>query len=204
MFVVKADRTVEQRAVVTGERVVEDMVIQKGLKPGRDGGHRRPAAARAGLEGRRRAAPSGADPPAGRGQGGAAGGRRPGSGRGASADARHEHLRSLHQAADRDQPAHGWRSRCSASSRTARCRSAICRNVDFPTLNVSAGLPGGDPGTMASAVASPLERQFTTIAGLDEMTSSSGDGQHERHAAVRSRTATSTARPSTCRRRSPR
>ncbi|OLB62666.1 MAG: acriflavine resistance protein B [Acidobacteria bacterium 13_2_20CM_2_66_4] len=49
-------------------------------------------------------------------------------------------------------------------------------NVDFPTLNVGAGLPGGDPGTMASAVASPLERQFTTIAGLDEMTSSSSTG----------------------------
>ncbi len=49
-------------------------------------------------------------------------------------------------------------------------------NVDFPTLNVGAGLPGGDPGTMASAVASPLERQFTTIAGLDEMTSSSSMG----------------------------
>jgi hydrophobic/amphiphilic exporter-1 (mainly G- bacteria), HAE1 family len=49
-------------------------------------------------------------------------------------------------------------------------------NVDFPTLNVSAGLPGGDPGTMASSVASPLERQFTTIAGLDEMTSSSQTG----------------------------
>src|SRR5262249_48069289 len=49
-------------------------------------------------------------------------------------------------------------------------------NVDFPTLNVSAGLPGGDPNTMASAVASPLERQFTTIAGLDEMTSSSSIG----------------------------
>jgi len=49
-------------------------------------------------------------------------------------------------------------------------------NVDFPTLNVGAGLPGGDPGTMASAVASPLERQFTTIAGLDEMTSSSSAG----------------------------
>src|SRR5581483_10538104 len=49
-------------------------------------------------------------------------------------------------------------------------------NVDFPTLNVSAGLPGGDPTTMASAVASPLERQFTTIAGLDEMTSSSSTG----------------------------
>src|ERR671926_724612 len=49
-------------------------------------------------------------------------------------------------------------------------------NVDFPTLNVGAGLPGGDPTTMASAVASPLERQFTTIAGIDEMTSSSATG----------------------------
>src|SRR5258707_11780255 len=48
--------------------------------------------------------------------------------------------------------------------------------VDYPTLNVSAGLPGGDPGTMASSVASPLERQFTTIAGLDSMTSRSGNG----------------------------
>jgi HAE1 family hydrophobic/amphiphilic exporter-1 len=49
-------------------------------------------------------------------------------------------------------------------------------NVDFPTLSVFAGLPGGDPNTMASAVASPLERQFTTIAGLSEMTSSSSTG----------------------------
>ena len=48
--------------------------------------------------------------------------------------------------------------------------------VDYPTLNVSASLPGGDPGTMASAVASPLERQFTTIAGLDSMTSRSSAG----------------------------
>jgi hydrophobic/amphiphilic exporter-1 (mainly G- bacteria), HAE1 family len=49
-------------------------------------------------------------------------------------------------------------------------------SVDYPTLNVFAGLPGGDPTTMASSVASPLERQFTTIAGLDSMTSSSGTG----------------------------
>src|SRR5437762_4949097 len=48
--------------------------------------------------------------------------------------------------------------------------------VDYPTLNVGASLPGADPGTMASAVASPLERQFTTIAGLDSMISSSGSG----------------------------
>ncbi len=44
-------------------------------------------------------------------------------------------------------------------------------NVDFPTLSVSASLPGADPATMASAVATPLERQFTTIAGIDSMTS---------------------------------
>ncbi len=49
-------------------------------------------------------------------------------------------------------------------------------NVDYPTLNVSASLPGGDPATMASAVATPLERQFTAIAGLDSMTSSSSMG----------------------------
>ena len=48
--------------------------------------------------------------------------------------------------------------------------------VDYPTVNVDAKLPGADPATMASAVASPLERQFTTIAGVDEMTSSSTPG----------------------------
>src|SRR5436305_4916851 len=48
--------------------------------------------------------------------------------------------------------------------------------VDYPTLNVNASLPGADPQTMASSVASPLERQFTTIAGLDSMTSRSGSG----------------------------
>src|SRR5436190_12703004 len=44
-------------------------------------------------------------------------------------------------------------------------------NVDFPTILVTAGLPGANPDTMSSAVATPLERQFTTIAGLDSMTS---------------------------------
>src|SRR5581483_5313160 len=48
--------------------------------------------------------------------------------------------------------------------------------VDYPTLDVNASLPGADPSTMASAVASPLERQFTTIAGLDSMVSSSNAG----------------------------
>jgi HAE1 family hydrophobic/amphiphilic exporter-1 len=48
--------------------------------------------------------------------------------------------------------------------------------VDYPTISVSAGLPGANPDTMASAVATPLERQFTAIAGLDSMISSSGQG----------------------------
>jgi hydrophobic/amphiphilic exporter-1 (mainly G- bacteria), HAE1 family len=46
-------------------------------------------------------------------------------------------------------------------------------SVDFPTITVVGALPGASPQTMASAVATPLERQFSTIAGLDSMTSSS-------------------------------
>ena len=45
--------------------------------------------------------------------------------------------------------------------------------VDFPTISVSASLPGASPETMASSVATPLERQFGRIAGVTEMTSSS-------------------------------
>jgi multidrug efflux pump len=45
--------------------------------------------------------------------------------------------------------------------------------VDFPVIGVGAGLPGADPQTMASAVATPLERQFGRIAGVNQMTSSS-------------------------------
>ncbi len=53
--------------------------------------------------------------------------------------------------------------------------SALPR-VDFPTISVSASLPGASPETMASSVATPLERQFSTIAGLDSMTSTSALG----------------------------
>ncbi|HKE21838.1 MAG TPA: efflux RND transporter permease subunit [Bryobacteraceae bacterium] len=48
--------------------------------------------------------------------------------------------------------------------------------VEYPTINVSASLPGANPDTMASAVATPLERQFTTISGLDSMISTSSQG----------------------------
>jgi HAE1 family hydrophobic/amphiphilic exporter-1 len=49
-------------------------------------------------------------------------------------------------------------------------------NVDYPTIQVSASLPGASPETMASAVATPLERHFSTIAGLESMTSASTQG----------------------------
>ena len=49
-------------------------------------------------------------------------------------------------------------------------------NVDFPTIQVGASLPGASPETMAAAIATPLERQFSTIPGLDSMTSTSSRG----------------------------
>ena len=49
-------------------------------------------------------------------------------------------------------------------------------NVDFPTIQVSAGLPGASPDTMASSISTPLEKQFTSIAGLYSMTSTSALG----------------------------
>jgi len=48
--------------------------------------------------------------------------------------------------------------------------------VDYPTIDVGANLPGANPDTMAAAVATPLEKQFSTIAGLDSMTSTSRQG----------------------------
>ena len=49
-------------------------------------------------------------------------------------------------------------------------------SVDFPTISVTAALPGASPETMAAAVATPLEGQFSTIAGLDSMNSTSAQG----------------------------
>src|SRR5580658_1064722 len=48
--------------------------------------------------------------------------------------------------------------------------------VEYPVISVGASLPGADPETMASAVATPLERQFTRIAGVNQMTSASSTG----------------------------
>jgi HAE1 family hydrophobic/amphiphilic exporter-1 len=48
--------------------------------------------------------------------------------------------------------------------------------IDYPTIQVMAGLPGANPDTMASAVATPLEKQFSTIAGITSISSSSRQG----------------------------
>ena len=53
---------------------------------------------------------------------------------------------------------------------------AALPNVAFPTITVTAKLPGADPATMASSVATPLERQFGQIPYLTQMTSSSSLG----------------------------
>lgn len=53
---------------------------------------------------------------------------------------------------------------------------AALPRVDFPVINVSATLPGASPETMAASVASPLEREFSTIAGIDTITSTSSLG----------------------------
>src|SRR6185369_7057640 len=48
--------------------------------------------------------------------------------------------------------------------------------VDFPVISVSAAIPGASPETMASSVATPLERRLAIIPGVNEITSSSGNG----------------------------
>jgi len=48
--------------------------------------------------------------------------------------------------------------------------------VDFPTLRITASLPGANPETMANTVATPLERQLATVAGIESMSSQSGQG----------------------------
>jgi HAE1 family hydrophobic/amphiphilic exporter-1 len=53
---------------------------------------------------------------------------------------------------------------------------AALPSVDYPTIQVSAALPGATPETMASAVATPLERQFSTIAGIETMSSTNSQG----------------------------
>ncbi len=58
--------------------------------------------------------------------------------------------------------------------------------VDYPVIQVSVGYPGATPETMANNVATPLERQFMQIPGLEEVTSNSGEGAHQLRPAIQS------------------
>src|SRR3974390_3369178 len=53
---------------------------------------------------------------------------------------------------------------------------AALPSVDYPTIQVTAAVPGASPETMASSVATPLERQFSTIAGIESMSSTNSQG----------------------------
>ena len=85
----------------------------------------------------------------------------------------HEYFRAIHQASDRHLVAGSalcsWRERW----RFNFFPVAPLPQVEFPVIQVGAWLPGASPETMASAVATPLERQFGRIAGINQMTSTS-------------------------------
>ena len=87
------------------------------------------------------------------------------------------------------------------ASATSCCRWPRCRTYRFPTIPVTAQLPGADPQTMASTVATPLEKQFGQIPGLTQMTSSSATGTRRSHCNSRSNDDINRRRR-TCRRRS--
>ena len=96
----------------------------------------------------------------------------------------HEHLRAVHCAPDRDRAADG-RPVARGLAAYPLLPIAALPNVNYPTVQVTAQLPGADPQTMAASVATPLETQFGQIPGLTQMTSASALGLHPDHAAVR-------------------
>ena len=92
------------------------------------------------------------------------GGRRGGNG------SHHERRRSLHQRPGHDD-AVCWRIVIFGIMGYRLLPVSDLPNVDFPTIQVTAALPGASPDTMASAVATPLEKQFSTIAGITSISS---------------------------------
>jgi hypothetical protein len=86
-----------------------------------------------------------------------------------------EHLRAIHPQTGRHHAA-DRRDRALRRGRLPLLPVSPLPQVDFPTISVSAALPGASPETMASSVATPLERQFGHIAAVTEMTSSSSLG----------------------------
>ena len=87
----------------------------------------------------------------------------------------HDHLGALHRPSGGDHAAHPG-GRAGGLLSFFLLPVAPLPQVDIPTISVSASLPGASPETMASSVATPLERSLGSIAGVTEMTSSSSQG----------------------------
>ena len=115
-----------------------------------------------------------------------------------------DHRGALHPPAGHDDPGHGRHPHLRPGGLPTAPPVSDLPSVDFPTIAVSASLPGASPATMASAVATPLEKQFSTIAGIDVMTSTSGQGSTGRSPCSSPWTGTSTPQPRTSRPPSPR
>ena len=97
-----------------------------------------------------------------------------------------EYLRAVHPPAGRHHPADDRRRACRRDRLPVPAGLAACRKSIFRPFSVQAQLPGASPETMASSVATPLERQFGRIAGVTEMTSSSSLGSTSHRPAIRS------------------
>ena len=180
VFVVK-DNTVEQRVVTTAQRADQDTVITNGLKLGEtvvvEGQLRLESGTRITMADGKRGAGRQPPPRGGAAAAAAAAGRA--AGVAGNSGRRRSQRESISEIFIRRPIATSLLMAAIALFGVVAYRALPVSDlpqVDYPTLNVSASLPGGDPNTMASAVASPLERQFTTIAGVDSMTSSSGTG----------------------------
>jgi HAE1 family hydrophobic/amphiphilic exporter-1 len=167
VFVYSSSRTARRCATSRSRWCRSRTASRSSTGPGRhrQGGHRRQYKLQAGLARRRQA-------------GSAASGARP------SALRRPRERRSEASSSGRS-ARRCWRGDpAGRRSRYPLLPVAPLPQVDFPTIQVSANLPGASPETMASNVAQPLERQFSLIAGLTQMTSTSGSARPD-HAAVR-------------------
>ncbi len=119
-------------------------------------------------------------------------------------DASHEHLRALHPPAGHDHARHGRASCSSASWPTGCCRSATCRTwTSRPSRSSAVAARAPARRRWPRRWRRRSRRQFSTIAGIDSMTSSSSLGHAPRSRSSSPSTATSTPPPRTCRRPSP-
>ena len=163
VYVVKDDSTAELRLVKTGQPQGDLDRHRRGRQARREGRHQRPARRHARRARSREASAAPAAPAAP-----AAGQERP--------EASHEPLRALHPPAghDRGPDRRGGRVRRSPLPRAAR--STTCRRWTIRSSRCSADYPGASPETVANNIATPLERQFMQINGLEVVTSNSTQG----------------------------